>query len=350
MALARGGGRPDDLPLRMAVIGMGKLGGHELHYVSDLDVLFVHEPVAGADRSEVHDLANQVAERLMRSLGQVTAEGTAFEVDADLRPEGRSGPSPGRSSPSRPTTSGGPSRGSTRRCCGPAPSPATSTSARFLELVRPLAYPEDFVVRDALGCADEGPHREGADPASGRPEAHLKLGPGGLSDIEWTVQLLQQRHGAAHRRADPRHDAGAGRAAGRRLLEHRDAAWLRDGYHFLSRVRNRLYLLRPAQRGRAARPGRPTDPARAQPGVRADGAPGVRGGPPAPRPPRPPSRRAGVLRDPDVAERAAWDRARRGAAVKAWTPWCSTVTARSWTANGCRGPRWPRCSPRTATR
>src|SRR5215217_4625525 len=79
--------RPDPPPVRLAVLGMGKLGGHELNYVSDIDVLFCHEPVAGAEAAV--RAAERVARGLIRGLSAVTAEGTCFEVDANLRPEGR---------------------------------------------------------------------------------------------------------------------------------------------------------------------------------------------------------------------------------------------------------------------
>jgi glutamate-ammonia-ligase adenylyltransferase len=247
LAIERGDSRPEDLPMRMAVVAMGKFGGDELHYASDLDVMFVHEPLAGADRSEVHALANRGAERLMKALGEVTAEGTAFEMDADLRPEGRGG----QLSRSLESFSAYYARWSDPwehqallRARPVAGDPGLGV--RFLELVRPLAFPSEFTDADAARMRkmkarmEKERIRTRDDPAR-----HIKLGPGGLSDVEWTVQLLQQRHGAHHlglrtpntmRALDGMQDAA--------LLEHRDAAWLRDGYHFLSRVRNRLYLMR----------------------------------------------------------------------------------------------------------
>ena len=247
LAIQRGGSRPDELPLRMAVIAIGKFGGAELHYVSDLDVLFVHEPVAGADRSEVHALANQVAERLMKALGQVTAEGTAFEMDADLRPEGKGGPL-SRSLESMQAYYARWSEPWEHQAMLKARPVAGDVGLgdRFLDVVRPLAYPDTFTDADAARMRkmkarmEKERIRRREDPAR-----HLKLGPGGLSDVEWTVQLLQQRHGA--------HDIGVRTPNTMRaldvlqdtaVLEHRDAAWLRDGYQFLSRVRNRLYLMR----------------------------------------------------------------------------------------------------------
>jgi [glutamine synthetase] adenylyltransferase / [glutamine synthetase]-adenylyl-L-tyrosine phosphorylase len=77
------------------------------------------------------------------------------------------------------------------------------------------------------------------------PDRHLKLGPGGLSDVEWTVQLLQQLHG--HTRPVVRSTSTMDALdvlQDEDLVAHQDAGWLREGYHFLCEVRNRLYLLR----------------------------------------------------------------------------------------------------------
>jgi glutamate-ammonia-ligase adenylyltransferase len=77
---------------RLAVIGMGKTGGRELNYVSDVDVIFVHEPAEGADEEAARRAATTLASTLMRVCSTHTAEGTIWPVDAGLRPEGRSGP------------------------------------------------------------------------------------------------------------------------------------------------------------------------------------------------------------------------------------------------------------------
>ncbi len=247
LAMQRGGGRPDDLPMRMAVIGMGKFGGHELHYASDLDIMFVHEPVAGADRSEVHALANQAAERLMNTLGAVTAEGTAFEMDADLRPEGRAGPL------SRSLESFG---AYYERWSEPWEHQALTKArpvagdpdlgARLMELARPLAHPEHFTEEDARRMRRMKARLEKERIRRRQdPKRHLKLGPGGLSDVEWTTQLLQRRHGADHAVLRTSNTMAVLDALqDLSLIEHRDAQWLRQGYRFLSRVRNRLYLCR----------------------------------------------------------------------------------------------------------
>ncbi|CAM5546445.1 Bifunctional glutamine synthetase adenylyltransferase/adenylyl-removing enzyme [Streptomyces glaucescens] len=81
----------DELPTRFAVIGMGRFGGHELGYGSDADVLFVHEPREGVDEREAGEAANQVVSE-MRRLLQIPSADPPLLIDADLRPEGKSGP------------------------------------------------------------------------------------------------------------------------------------------------------------------------------------------------------------------------------------------------------------------
>ncbi|MFP4233820.1 MAG: bifunctional [glutamine synthetase] adenylyltransferase/[glutamine synthetase]-adenylyl-L-tyrosine phosphorylase [Nitriliruptoraceae bacterium] len=242
----RGLSGPDELPVSIVIIGMGKLGGRELHYVSDLDVLFVHEAVPGADEQEATSLALQIAGNVMRSLSAITAEGTAFEVDADLRPEGRNGPL------SRSLAS---YLAYWERWAEPWEHQALlrartvagdrDLGRRLLEQAERWAYPcEPEAVVVPMRRMKARLEKERI-PRRIPPERHLKLGPGGLSDVEWTVQLSLQLHGgrdpglrtpSTMAAIDLLQDAG--------VLEHRDATWLRDGYRFLSQLRNRLYLRR----------------------------------------------------------------------------------------------------------
>jgi [glutamine synthetase] adenylyltransferase / [glutamine synthetase]-adenylyl-L-tyrosine phosphorylase len=242
----RGLESPDELPVSIAIVGMGKLGGRELHYVSDLDVLFVHEVVDGADERDATKLALAIVGNVMRSLSAITGEGTAFEVDADLRPEGKGGPL-SRSLPSY--------RAYWQRWSEP-------WEHQALIRARHVAGDRDLggrLVAESRAFAFPGPDVDPA-PAMRRmkarlekeriprrvePSRHLKLGPGGLSDVEWTVQLLQQRHGAGDpgiRTASTMQALDALQDAS--LIDHQDARWLRDGYRFVSELRNRLYLLR----------------------------------------------------------------------------------------------------------
>jgi len=246
-AVARGLASPDELPVSISIIGMGTLAGAELTYASDLDVVFVHEAVPGADESEANALALTIAANVIRSLSEITPDGTAFDVDADLRPEGRSGPL------SRSLSS------------------YVSYWERWAEpwehqallRVRSVAGDRDLGRRfeeAAAGFAHVSPFSDERIVATRRmkariekerigrrvdPERHLKLGPGGISDVEWTVQLLQLQHAAARpslRTASTLTALDALQDEG--LLDHGDAVWLREGYRFAVTIRNRLALLR----------------------------------------------------------------------------------------------------------
>ncbi len=94
LAVARQRVGEDAATVRLAVVAMGKCGGHELNYVSDVDVIFVHEPAdpAGVDGSDAVRTASRLAAQLMRVCSEQTAEGTIWPVDAALRPEGKAGP------------------------------------------------------------------------------------------------------------------------------------------------------------------------------------------------------------------------------------------------------------------
>jgi [glutamine synthetase] adenylyltransferase / [glutamine synthetase]-adenylyl-L-tyrosine phosphorylase len=245
-ARERGLESPDDLPVSVAIVGMGKLGGRELHYVSDLDVLFVHEVVDGADERDATKLALEIAGNVMRSLSSITAEGTAFEVDADLRPEGKGGPL------SRSLTS---YVGYWERWSEPWEHQALirarhvagdrDLGGRLVAASRTFAFPGPDVDPAPPMRRMKARLEKERIPKRVDPNRHLKLGPGGLSDVEWTVQLLQQRHGANDpgvRTASTMQALDALQDAS--LIEHQDARWLREGYHFVSQIRNRLYLLR----------------------------------------------------------------------------------------------------------
>jgi [glutamine synthetase] adenylyltransferase / [glutamine synthetase]-adenylyl-L-tyrosine phosphorylase len=247
-ARERGLDSPDELPVSVAIIGMGKLGGRELHYVSDLDVLFVHEAVDGADEQTATRLALEIAGNVMRSLSAITAEGSAFDVDADLRPEGRSGPLSRSFASYRKYWERWAAAWEfqallkARHVAGDR-----DLGTRFVAEAEILAYPPerfDEVGAPAMRKMKARLEKERL-PARVEPERHLKLGPGGLADAEWTVQLLQQRHGARHPALRTQKTMAAIDALqDLNLIEHRDADWLRSGYRLLSQLRNRLYLLR----------------------------------------------------------------------------------------------------------
>ena len=186
----------DRLPTRVAVVAMGRLGGAELGYGSDADVLFVHDPYPGEDDDGAQDFAVNVAARVRALLGDPGGE-LALPVDAALRPEGRNGPI-ARSLDSYTQYYERWAEAWEFQALLRARPVAGDEEllGRFVDLIDPLRYP-------AGGLAD--PARRELRRIKARVEAerlprgvpanrHLKLGRGGLADVEWTAQLIQLEH------------------------------------------------------------------------------------------------------------------------------------------------------------
>ncbi len=235
------------LPTRMLVVGMGRLGGGELGYGSDADVLFVHDPVEGADERAAHDAAMTVAGELRRLLGAPGPD-PALEVDADLRPEGRNGPlvrtldSYARYYERWSLT--WESQALTRAI--PVAGDA-ELAERFLALIDPLRWPAEGLDESAVREIRRIKARVEAErlPRGADPHRHLKLGRGGLSDVEWTLQLLQLQHaGRVPALRTPSTVAGLVAATEAGLLSAEDGAELLAAWRLASRVRNATVLWR----------------------------------------------------------------------------------------------------------
>jgi glutamate-ammonia-ligase adenylyltransferase len=237
----------DAAPTRMAIVAMGSYGGFELSYGSDADVLFVHDPQPGTDPHEASTYAHAVANELRRLL-LLPGDDPALQVDADLRPEGKQGPLV-RTLDSYASYYAKWSKVWEAQALLRAEAVVGDEDLRrrFTELIDPLRYPADGIstddvveVRRIKARVDEERLPRGADR-----NTHLKLGRGGLADIEWTVQLLQLQHaGGVPGLRTPRTLAALGAAAEAGLLEAKDAEWLAHGWRTVSRVRNAVTLVR----------------------------------------------------------------------------------------------------------
>ena len=228
---------------RLAVIAMGKCGGHELNYVSDVDVIFVAEAAPGYDESGALRAATQLASNLMRICSDHTGEGTIWPVDANLRPEGKTGPLV-RTLASH--------EGYYQKW-------AKTWEFQALLKARPVAG--DLEV-GAEFCARVAPMVWSASERDGFvtevqamrrrviahiPAAHagrqIKLGSGGLRDVEFAVQLLQLVHG----RSDESVRASTTLSALARLTQggyvgREDGAALDAAYRFLRTLEHRMQL------------------------------------------------------------------------------------------------------------
>ena len=238
--------RPDgQLPTRMALVAMGRFGGRELGYSSDADLVFVHDPLPGADEQEASDAAFAVANDIRRLL-MAPSPDPALEIDADLRPEGRQGPLV-RSLESY--------RAYYDRWSAPWEAQALLRARpfagdeglrdAFARMIDPLRWPEGGIseadtreMRRLKARMESERLPRGADPSM-----HLKQGRGGLADVEWVAQLLQLRHAAdvPGLRTTSTLEA-LDVAVDSDLLDASDAATLRASWLLATRVRNAIML------------------------------------------------------------------------------------------------------------
>jgi glutamate-ammonia-ligase adenylyltransferase len=232
---------------RIVVIGMGRLGGAELGYASDADVLFVCEPLPGVDDHEGLRWVTSVAEAVRGGLG-APSQDPALRVDADLRPEGRSGPLvrtlTGYQAYYRRWAQVWDAQALLRATVVAGD---VDLGARFLRSVDLIRYPADGLdeakvreIRRIKARVDTERLPKGADATT-----HTKLGRGGLADVEWTIQLLQLRHAHRYpelRTTSTRDGLRAAHAVG--LLSAPDLDALLAGWTVATRARNAIMLVR----------------------------------------------------------------------------------------------------------
>jgi glutamate-ammonia-ligase adenylyltransferase len=263
---------------RLAVIAMGRLGGGELGYGSDADVLFVCEPLEGASDHEAVKFATTVVETVRRQLGSASPD-PALVIDADLRPEGRSGPLVRTLGSYREYYARWAEVWEAQALLRARPIAGdVDLGRRFVELVDPIRYPKDGVspaavteIRRIKARVDAERLPRGADRAT-----HTKLGHGGLADVEWTVQLLQLQHAGdiPELRTTSTLD-GLREAAEADLITHDDAEELAAGWMMATRARNAVMLVRGKPGDQLPRSGRELMAVAAALGYPADGDPGI---------------------------------------------------------------------------
>ena len=234
------------------VIAMGKWGGADLSYGSDLDLMYVFDDESRRDQSI------RIAADLARVLSEPSRHGEAYSLDADLRPEGRKGPLARSLAGYRRyyeewaepwemlalvkgrVTVGDPQLGS-----------------EWAEMVGEYLWREDLPAGFLRSIREIKARVETERiPAGEDPDYHLKLGRGSINDIEFLVQLLQLRHGAAKPALRvPGTLDGLYLLAEHGLIETGELESLTESYLFCTRTRLRLHL----QVGRAV-DSLPTDP------------------------------------------------------------------------------------------
>ena len=235
---------PNPLLTEITVTAMGRLGGAENGFGSDADVMFVHRPVKGADEGEAQAQANRIVNRLMQLIKQpvrpaIRAE-RPLELDADLRPEGKQGALVRSLDSYRAYYERWAETWEFQALLRARPIAGSEALGRaFVELIDPYRYPREFTVEQAQQVRrmkarvehERMPH--GADRTR-----QLKLGRGGLSDVEWLVQLIQLQH--AHKVEGLRTTStleALDAAVQANLVAAEDAEVLRDAWLLATKIR-----------------------------------------------------------------------------------------------------------------
>jgi [glutamine synthetase] adenylyltransferase / [glutamine synthetase]-adenylyl-L-tyrosine phosphorylase len=246
-AIRKTEGELGPLPTRVSVIAMGRFGGRETGYGSDADVMFVHDPLPSAEEEAATRAAHAVAEEL-RSLLARPAPDPPLVIDPSLRPEGRQGPLVRTLASYRAYYKRWSLPWEAQALLRAAPIAGDrDLGARFGALADEFRYPAGGIGEPAVREIRRIKARMEAErmPRGVEPALHVKLGPGGLTDVEWVVQLLQLAH--AHEIAGLRTTrtlAALAAAEQAGLVAEDDAAALARAWRLATRIRDAVMLVR----------------------------------------------------------------------------------------------------------
>jgi len=238
-------GRPD--PPGFSIVAMGKLGGMELGYASDLDLLFVYRQdgtSTGPERVSHVEYFSKLGDRVAKILTSITQEGHAYRVDTRLRPGGGKGEL-AVSLDGLDSHLGRMAELWERQAYIKARPVAGDPEVGAAVLARAHAFVYDAPVGPDLRERIHAMRtRLEVERGGASKAAHVKVGAGGIVDIEFLVQYLQLLHGREARGLRTPNTLEALRqAAEDGLLSPGDAAELAESYRFLRRVENRLRIV-----------------------------------------------------------------------------------------------------------
>ena len=223
--------------LPFAIIALGRFGGAELSYASDLDVVFVYEGAATGE----YEQAMQLAMGMRRFVAGATPTERIWTIDLDLRPEGKQGPL-ARSVDAFATYFHRWAYVWERQAMLRARPVAgdAGVAQRFMDLLEEFVWEPGLSEDDAreIRRTKARVERERMPPGED-PDFHLKLGRGSLFDVEWTVQLAQLRHGVR----SPSTMGALDALATEGVFSPGDAEELASAYRLCETIRNRLYLV-----------------------------------------------------------------------------------------------------------
>ncbi len=233
------------LPGQIVALGLGKLGGAELNYNSDLDLIFVYDAdESGGSPLSAHECFTKFAQQLLTVLQVPTQEGIVYRIDTRLRPSGRSGPLVSslegfqRYHQSSAAIWERQALIKARSVMGPG-----QLAQRVAAIVEAFVYRAPLTPDEAREVRRLRQRMERELAQESRERINIKTGRGGMVDVEFLTQVLQLRYGVTEPRVRVRSTLGALAAlAAIGVLPADDAALLGDGYRFLRRVENALRL------------------------------------------------------------------------------------------------------------
>jgi [glutamine synthetase] adenylyltransferase / [glutamine synthetase]-adenylyl-L-tyrosine phosphorylase len=240
----------------LAVLSVGKLGGREIGYGSDLDVLFIFDPAAVPGDRDPGEHFVRAAQKIIRFISEPHPAGPGYELDTRLRPSGSHGmlvtslasfaryhgvslEGDGERGPSVQSSGAAWERQALIRARATAGDP--ELSARAMEVATRAAYECGAPPVEEMHRLRLRMERELARERPGRFD--LKSGRGGLLDIEFATQWLQMRHGRDPRVRTPDTAAALDALGTLGYLSRLDYETFREGYVFLRRLEQRIHVL-----------------------------------------------------------------------------------------------------------
>lgn len=237
-------------PARFLVVGLGKYGGQELNYSSDIDLIFVWDgegetqPERGGTQLENSEFFHRLGQRVVQVLSEGTKEGFFYRVDMRLRPEGASGT---LTHSLRSSWTYYETRGElwerqmlikARRVAG-----SQTLGEQYAAMLRPFIYPAHFHSSPHEEIRRIKERIEASIRERPRGENNIKLQAGGIRDIEFIVQCLQLLYGGSHPHVRFHNTLAAiDRLATMSALTAAEASALKGAYQFFRRVENLLQI------------------------------------------------------------------------------------------------------------
>ncbi|MGB4448427.1 MAG: hypothetical protein WBI92_10360, partial [Cloacibacterium sp.] len=245
----------------MTVIGMGKLGGRELNFSSDIDIIYFYESdkgeTAGVDSGSgsrkggisLHAFFNKLGEMISKALSQVTEDGFVFRVDVGLRPEGKSGDmAVSLRSAEVYYESWGQSWERTAMLKARPVAGSLPLGEQLLKTLQPFIY-RKYLDYNLIEDMKQMKQKIDASLARSREgEINLKLGRGGIREIEFFIQALQLVYAGKNPKLRERNSLCAlDTLLAANLLGEDDYCRLREAYRFLRSVEHRIQVVQERQ-------------------------------------------------------------------------------------------------------